>query len=82
MIAGAFNVGSYVASSAEDTILAVLPFSFDAGFGQLSQGFTTGSTVVLMDYLLLLDMLKAAVKYQATGLARLPALWNRLVQPD
>lgn len=82
MVAGAFSVGSYVGNTAEDTILAVLPFSFDAGFSQLSQGFSTGSTVVLMDYLLPRDVLKAAVRYDVTGLAGVPPLWSQLVQLD
>jgi len=82
MVAGALSVGSYVGNMAEDTILAVLPFSFDAGFSQLSQGFSTGSTVVLMDYLLPRDVLKAAAKYTVTGLAGVPPLWNQLVQLD
>ena len=82
MVAGAYSVGSYVGNTASDTILAVLPFSFDAGFSQLSQGFTTGSTVVLMDYLLPRDVLKAAMKYQITGFAGVPPLWNQLVQLD
>jgi acyl-CoA ligase (AMP-forming) (exosortase A-associated) len=82
MVAGALSVGSYVGNSAEDTMLAVLPFSFDAGFSQLSQGFSTGSTVVLMDYLLPRDVLKAAAKYRVSGLAGVPPLWNQLVQLD
>lgn len=82
MVAGALSIGSYVANNADDTILAVLPFSFDAGFSQLSQGFSAGSTVVLMDYLLPRDVLKAAVKFEVTGLAGVPPLWNQLVQLD
>ena len=82
MVAGALSVASYVKNTAEDTILAVLPFSFDAGFSQLSQGFSAGSTVVLLDYLLPRDVLRTAAKHRVTGLAGVPPLWNQLVQID
>jgi acyl-CoA ligase (AMP-forming) (exosortase A-associated) len=82
MVAGALSVASYVQNTAEDTILAVLPFSFDAGFSQLSQGFSAGSTVVLLDYLLPRDVLRTAARHRVTGLAGVPPLWNQLVQLD
>jgi acyl-CoA ligase (AMP-forming) (exosortase A-associated) len=82
MVAGALSIASYVKNTSDDIMLAVLPFSFDAGFSQLSQGFSMGSTVVLIDYLLPRDVLKAAARHQVTGLAGVPPLWNQLVQLD
>ena len=36
MVAGAVSVSTYLANVADDSLLAVLPFSFDYGFSQLS----------------------------------------------
>lgn len=82
MVAGARSVASYLENEPQDRILAVLPLSFDAGLSQLTTAFCTGASVVLMDYLLPRDVLRALVKYRITGLAAVPPLWNQLVQLD
>lgn len=78
MVAGANSVAQYLENTAVDRLLAVLPFSFDYGFSQLSTAFSVGAQAILMDYLLPLDVIKAVVKYQITGLAGVPPLWNQL----
>ncbi len=80
MVAGARSVAEYLENTAEDRILAVLPLSFDAGLSQLTTAFCAGASAVLMDYLLPRDVLRAVVRYQITGLAAVPALWNQLAQ--
>ncbi len=82
MIAGARSVADYLNNSADDKLLAVLPFSFDYGFSQLSTAFHSGATAVLMDYLLPRDVVKAIAREQITGLAGVPPLWNQLAQLD
>lgn len=82
MIAGARSVAQYLENTAEDRLLAVLPLSFDAGLSQLTTAFCVGASVVLMDYLLPRDVLKALVRYRITGLGAVPTLWNQLVQLD
>jgi len=82
MVAGALSVAEYLENTAEDVILAVLPFSFDAGFSQMTTAFSVGATVVLIDYLLPRDVLKAAARYRATGLAGVPPLWTQLARLD
>ena len=52
MVAGARSVSQYLENVASDRILCVLPFSFDAGFSQLTTAFRVGACAVLMDYLL------------------------------
>ena len=80
MVAGAISVATYLDNTSEDRLLAVLPFSFDYGFSQLTTAFNTGACVILMDYLLPRDVIKAVVKYKITGLAAVPPLWVQLAQ--
>ncbi len=80
MVAGAKSVASYLQNSAMDRLLAVLPFSFDYGFSQLSTAFHSGASVVLMDYLLPRDVIRAIGRYGVTGLAAVPPLWIQLAQ--
>lgn len=82
MVAGAHSVASYLENHCEDSLLAVLPFSFDYGFSQLSTAFSVGARVVLLNYLLPNDVLRAAQRHGATGLAGVPPLWIQLAALD
>ncbi len=78
LVAGARSVASYLGNLPADRILAVLPLSFDAGLSQLTTAFSVGASVVLMDYLLPRDVIRAVAHYGVTGLAAVPPLWNQL----
>ena len=78
MVAGAHSVAQYLGNHAQDRLLAVLPFSFDYGFSQLSTAFHVGASVILMDYLLPRDVITLAARERATGLAGVPPLWIQL----
>jgi acyl-CoA ligase (AMP-forming) (exosortase A-associated) len=80
MVAGATSVASYLRNHADDTILAALPLSFDAGFSQLTTGFHAGARVVLLNYLVPKDVLNAVVAHRVTGLTAVPPLWIQLSQ--
>jgi len=80
LIAGAKSVAQYLQNRPEDKLLAVLPFSFDYGLSQLTTAFSVGASVVLMDYLLPRDVIRAITRHQITGLAAVPPLWNQLAQ--
>jgi len=82
MVAGAKSVASYLENTASDTLLAVLPLSFDAGFSQLTTGFHAGARVVLLNFLLPRDVLKCMVREQVTGLTAVPPLYIQLSQLD
>ncbi len=82
MVAGAKSVASYLDNRPTDTLLAALPLSFDAGFSQLTTAFHSGAKVVLLNYLLPRDVLKAMVKHQVTGLTAVPPLYIQLTQLD
>lgn len=78
MVTGAQSVSHYLGNVRSDRLLAVLPFSFDYGFSQLSTAFDVGASVVLMDYLLPRDVISQVAKEHITGLAGVPPLWSQL----
>jgi acyl-CoA synthetase (AMP-forming)/AMP-acid ligase II len=80
MVAGARSVASYLQNHRDDTLLAALPLSFDAGFSQLSTAFHAQATVALINYLLPRDVLHAVVRERVTGLTAVPPLWIQLSQ--
>jgi acyl-CoA ligase (AMP-forming) (exosortase A-associated) len=80
MVVGAKSVSSYLENNAQDTLLAVLPLSFDAGFSQLTTAFHVGASVVLLNYLMPRDVLKAMLKAHVTGLTAVPPLYIQLAQ--
>ena len=82
LIAGALSVAEYLRNCADDRVLAVLPFSFDYGLSQLTTSFSAGACVVLMDYLLPNDVIKAVARERITGLAAVPPLWTALARLD
>lgn len=82
MVAGAKSVASYLENHAQDTLLAALPLSFDAGFSQLTTAFHAGARVVLLNYLMPRDVLKAMALEGVTGLTAVPPLYIQLAQLD
>ena len=82
MVAGAKSVAGYLGNTADDTLLAALPLSFDAGFSQLTTAFHVGARVVLLNYLMPRDVLKAMARERVTGLTAVPPLYIQLTQHD
>ena len=80
MRVGAESVARYQCNIEHDRVLAALPFSFDYGFSQLTTAMVAGASVILLDYLLPKDVINAADKYQATGLAGVPPLWMQITK--
>jgi len=80
MVAGAKSVASYLQNHADDTLLAALPLSFDAGFSQLTTAFHAGARVVLLNYLLPQDVINALARERVTGLTAVPPLYIQLTQ--
>ena len=80
MVAGAKSVAAYLGNHAGDTLLAALPLSFDAGFSQLTTAFHAGARVVLLNYLMPRDVLKAMERERVTGLTAVPPLYIQLAQ--
>lgn len=82
LICGAHSVSAYLENSSDDVILALLPLSFDYGLSQLTTAFFVGATAVLMDFLLPNDVVKAVDRYNVTGLAAVPPLWQQLLKAN
>jgi acyl-CoA ligase (AMP-forming) (exosortase A-associated) len=82
MVAGGKSVASYLENVAGDTLLAALPLSFDAGFSQLTTAFHAGARVVLLNYLMPRDVLKAMARERVTGLTAVPPLYIQLAALD
>ena len=80
MVAGAKSVAAYLGNHAGDTLLAALPLSFDAGFSQLTTAFHVGARVVLLNYLMPRDVLRAIEREGVTGLTAVPPLYIQLAQ--
>jgi acyl-CoA ligase (AMP-forming) (exosortase A-associated) len=80
MVAGGKSVASYLDNNADDSLLAVLPLSFDAGFSQLTTGFHAGARVVLLNHLLARDVTNALRDERVTGLTAVPPLYIQLAQ--
>lgn len=80
LVVGATSVAQYLENSPQDTILACLPLSFDAGFSQISTALASGAKVVLHNYLLAKDVPRACAAHGVTGLTAVPPLWFQLLQ--
>ncbi len=78
LIVGAESVSSYLGNNADDVILSALPISFDAGLSQLTTAFSVGAQVVLVNFLLPADIIKACARHRVTGLTAVPPLWIQI----
>ena len=78
MVTGARSVAEYLENRPDDRLLAVLPFSFDYGFSQLTTAFLVGASVTLIDHLFAKDVISAVERDRITGLAAVPPLWIQL----
>ena len=82
VVAGSRIVSTYLEITGHDRILAVLPFSFDAGMNQLMTAFEKGGTLVLINFTFAREIVQALLKERITGLAGVPTLWSLLAQPN
>lgn len=80
LVAGAQSVASYLGNNRDDVLLAVLPLSFDAGFSQLTTAFHASARVVLLNYLLPRDVIRAMEREGVTGITAVPPLYIQLAQ--
>ena len=82
IMAGASIVSTYLGITGADRILAILPFSFDAGMNQLMTAFQQGGTLILMKFVFAREIVSMLARERATGLAGVPTLWTLLAQPS
>jgi acyl-CoA ligase (AMP-forming) (exosortase A-associated) len=82
VMAGATIVSTYLGITEAERILAVLPFSFDAGMNQLMTAVQQGGTLVLCNFVFAKEIVYLLEKERITGLAGVPTLWSLLAQPS
>lgn len=82
MVAGASIVSSYLEITHADRILAVLPFSFDAGLNQLMTAVQQGGTLVLIKFVFASEVVDVLLRERITGLTAVPTFWSLLAQPS
>ena len=82
VVAGSRIVSTYLEITEDERILAVLPFSFDAGMNQLMTAFEKGGTLVLINFVFAREIVQTLLKERITGLAGVPTLWSLLAQPN
>lgn len=82
VMAGSTIVSTYLGIGPCERILAVLPFSFDAGLNQLMTAFQQGGTIVLIQFVFAREIVQTLLKERITGLAGVPTVWSLLTQPN
>ncbi|MGB6835737.1 MAG: acyl-CoA ligase (AMP-forming), exosortase A system-associated [Candidatus Acidiferrum sp.] len=82
VMAGSTIVSTYLGITSIERILAVLPFSFDAGMNQLMTAFQQGGTIILINFVFAREVVQMLWKERITGLAGVPTLWSLLAQPN
>ena len=82
IMAGASIVSTYLEITHTDRILAVLPFSFDAGMNQIMTAFQQGATCVLINFVFAKQIVDTLRRERITGLAGVPTVWSLLAQPN
>ncbi|MCI0417942.1 MAG: acyl-CoA ligase (AMP-forming), exosortase A system-associated [Acidobacteria bacterium] len=82
IMAGASIVSTYLEITEAERILAVLPFSFDAGMNQLMTAFQQGAALVLVTFVFAKEVVETLVKERITALAGVPTLWSLIAQPN
>jgi acyl-CoA ligase (AMP-forming) (exosortase A-associated) len=82
VMAGSSIVSTYLGITANERILAVLPFSFDAGMNQLMTAMQQGGTCVLINFVFAREVVQALIRERITALAGVPTLWSLLAQPN
>jgi acyl-CoA ligase (AMP-forming) (exosortase A-associated) len=66
----------------DERILAILPFSFDAGLNQLTTAIQQGATLVMMSFVFAKEIVDTMLEERISGLTGVPTLWSLLIQPN
>lgn len=75
-VAGARIVCGYLELTADDRLMAALPFSFDYGLNQLFCAVFSGASVRLLEFVFANQILECLQQDRCTVLAGVPTLWN------
>ena len=80
IMAGSSIVSTYLGITDKDRLLAVLPFSFDAGLNQLMTAFQQGGTLVILQFTFAREIVQTMAREHITGVGGVPTLWTLLAQ--
>ena len=81
LLDGARIVSQYLKIGSADTILSILPFSFDYGLNQLMSCVYTGAKIVIHQFIFAKDLIKLLISEKITGMAAVPSVWPKLLKP-
>jgi acyl-CoA ligase (AMP-forming) (exosortase A-associated) len=82
LMAGASIVSTYLEIGERDRLLAVLPFSFDAGLNHLMTSIQQGAALVMMSFRFGREIVDVWARERITGMGGVPSLWNLIAQPS
>ncbi|RQS64124.1 acyl-CoA ligase (AMP-forming), exosortase A system-associated [Burkholderia sp. Bp8963] len=82
LVAGCRSVNAYLGTRQDETVLALLPLSFDAGLSQLSTGIAAGARVVLHTPMQAQTVANVVARHEVTSITAVPPLWSMLTQAD
>jgi acyl-CoA synthetase (AMP-forming)/AMP-acid ligase II len=80
LTAGTRIVRSYLGIGPQDRILSILPLSFDYGLNQLLTAVEQRARLVLLNFRMGDEVVRALAKYEITGMAGVPTLWAILTR--
>jgi len=68
--------------TSDERILAIMPFSFDAGLNQLTTTFQTGGCLILMNFIFAKQIVQMMLKERISGMTGVPTIWGLLAQSN
>jgi len=80
VLEAARTVSDYLHLSSRDTLISLLPFSFDYGLNQLTTSLLVGARLVIQRSMLPAAICKTLRYEKVTGMAGVPLLWTQLSQ--
>lgn len=80
LLAGVRIVRTYLGIDPDDRILSILPFSFDYGLNQLLTAVEQRAAIILFDFKMGDEIVRALARHNITGLAGVPTIWALLTR--
>jgi acyl-CoA ligase (AMP-forming) (exosortase A-associated) len=80
LLAGTRIVRTYLGIGPDERILSILPFSFDYGLNQLLTAVEQRATLILLEFKMGDELVRALARHRITGLAGVPTIWAMLTR--
>lgn len=78
LVLGAKSVARFMRLTADDRVLCLLPFSFDAGLNQFLSALVAGAKIVLLDFVHASQVEACCMSQRITSITVVPGLWSRI----